>query len=179
MSKWLENCNEFGGPSSPSLDQCLGVDNGCGGFKEAICDFDKSNIIANYENLLGPADCQIFCDATPDCEFFYHDRQYCTFYSKRSGHCDVISGPFDPKYDTCQEDPSGTTTTTPAPPGDEIIKLSWELELIDLDLHLVLFNGLDKECEIYYNNQVCGGAVLNTDHTEVSTFAFSLNLIKN
>ena len=106
-------------------------------------------------------------------------RQYCTFYSKRSGHCDVITGPFDPKYDTCQENPSGTTTTTPAPPGDEMIKLSWELELIDLDLHLVLFNGLDKECEIYYNNQVCGGAVLNTDHTEVSTFAFSYNLIKN
>ena len=65
-------------------------------------------------------------------------RQYCTLYSKRSGHCDVIAGPFDPNYDTCQ-DPS--VTTTPAPPGDDMIKLSWELELIDLDLHLVLFEG--------------------------------------
>ena len=66
MSEWLQNCNEVGGPSSPSLEECLGVDNGCEGFKEAICDFDQSNIIANFEDLLGPADCQIFCDATPD-----------------------------------------------------------------------------------------------------------------
>ena len=35
---------------------------------------------------------------------------------------------------------------------------------------MTLSKGTDKTCEIYYNNPICGDAVLNTDHTEVSSF---------
>ena len=178
MSVWLENCKEFGGPSSPLLEECLNIDNGCPAYKESICDFDQTYVITNFEDLLGPSDCQIFCAATPNCEFFYHDRQYCTLYSKRVGHCDVISGPFDPKIDACQDSPI-TTTTEITPSGDDVIKLSWELELIDLDLHLVLFNGLDKECEVFFNHPECDGAVLNTDHNEVKCYQGRRKLLQS
>ena len=120
MSEWVQNCNEFGGPSSPNLEECLGNDDGCGAFKEAKCDFDQTYIIIDVEDLLDPEGCQSFCDETPNCEFFYHDSHYCTLYSKRSGHCDVISGPFYPKYNSCQES-SVTTTTESAPSGIDTI----------------------------------------------------------
>jgi ABC-type metal ion transport system substrate-binding protein len=79
-------------------------------------------------------------------------------YSKRNGHCNVISGPSYPKYDSCQ-DSSVTTTTESAPSGIDTIELTWELESINLDLHLVLFSEYSIECEIYFNNPVCSDAV--------------------
>ena len=157
MSEWVQNCNEFGGPSSPNLEECLGSDDGCGAFKEAKCDFDQSYIINEVESLLDPEGCQLFCGETPNCEFFYHDSHYCTLYSKRNGHCNVISGPSYPKYDYCQ-DSSVTSTTESAPSGSDTIELTWELDSINLDLHLVLFSGYDIECEIYFNNPICSDA---------------------
>ena len=173
MSEWVQNCNEFGGPSSPNLEECLGNDDGCGAFKEAKCDFDQTYIIIDVEDLLDPEGCQSFCDETPNCEFFYHDSHYCTLYSKRSGHCDVISGPFYPKYDSCQ-DSSVTTTTESAPSGIDTIELTWELESINLDLHLVLFSEYSIECEIYFNNPVCRDAVQVNLYQSIS-FLHQLN----
>ena len=112
MDEWLATCDEFGGPKSPDLAQCMATNSGCEGFKEGNCEFDQDFAITNFENILGPDACQMFCTEVPECQFFYHDRQYCTLYSQKVGKCDAIAGPATPKYDECQEYSTTSTTTS-------------------------------------------------------------------
>ena len=95
-------------------------------------------------------------------------------YSKRVGNCDVISGLYYPKYDSCLETAVTTTTTTTttesAPSSVDTIKLTWHKKSINLDLHLVLFNGNNIECEMYINDPICDGAVISKIPAEVSSY---------
>ena len=59
MSEWLSTCKEFGGPTSPRLSDCKGVDNSCETFKEGACEFDESNILTKFDGI-DPEGCQVW-----------------------------------------------------------------------------------------------------------------------
>ena len=50
--------------------------------------------------------------------------------------------------------------------SDDLIILTWAEAPKDLDLHLgLLYNDQSKNCEVFYGNPKCEGAVIDTDST--------------
>ena len=59
MSQWLKSCEEVGGTTEPAISECMATDDGCGAFKQGLCQFDESNVISNNEQVFDAQECQV------------------------------------------------------------------------------------------------------------------------
>merc|ERR1711973_518210 len=88
----------------------------CDVFQEGLCNLDENNIVGAYTDVATAIECQELCLSFAECNFFSFIGIQC-FLVKTCDTLDLaegcISGPKEPRLESCQETTVPPTTAAP------------------------------------------------------------------